>query len=195
MERLCTTAIESERCTAKIACGKFGRYSAIQHFWYNGNKVTLAAESMKGWQSSIFLDEVQGRFDIDVRRPLTGAEKSYLGRKYPHLSETQRVELQERLARFHFSEMVPYYIMRYGFYEGHTDYRADPIAIACIFGFKSIEEIENAFPGKLPGTLVNHYTGQDTAALEAFSGPEHGSHAGGPENNPPGVTAVARPTT
>ncbi len=147
----------------EIACGKWERFSGIQCFWYNGNKVTLGAESMKGWQTSIFLDEVQGRFDIDVRRRLTTAEKSFLRRKYPHLSETQMVELQERLARFHFSEMVPYYIMRYGFYEGHTAYRADPIAIARVFGLKSLEEIENAFPGKLHRTLVNHYTGEDTA--------------------------------
>jgi len=45
--------------------------------------------------------------------------------------------------------MLPYYIMRYGFYEGHTDYRADPIAIAFIFGMRSLEEIEAAFEGRL----------------------------------------------
>ena len=147
----------------EIACGKWGRFSAIQCFWYNGGKVTLRAESMKGWQNSIFQDEVQGRFDIDVQRKLTAKEKAFLGRKYPHLSEMQMAELQERLTRFHFSEMVPYYIMRYGFYEGHTDYRADPIAIARIFGLRSIEEIENAFPGKLPETLADHFTKKNTA--------------------------------
>ena len=69
----------------------------------------------------------------------------------------QTVELQERLSRFHFSEMAPYYIMRYGFYEGHTDYRADPIAIAYIFGLRSLEEIENAFPGRVYATLTDHF--------------------------------------
>jgi len=142
---------------AEIAFGKWGRFSSIQCFFYNGHKVSLRAESMKGWQTSIFLDEVQGRFDIDVRRRLTPAEKSFLRRKYPHLSEMRMVELQGRLSRFHFSEMVPYYIMRYGFYEGHTDYRANPIAIACIFGFKSIEEIESAFPDRLYATLTDHF--------------------------------------
>jgi hypothetical protein len=39
-------------------------------------------------------------------------------------------------------EMHPFYIWRYGFYEGHTAWRSDPIAIAFIFGLKSIEEIE-----------------------------------------------------
>ena len=142
----------------EIQCGKWGRFSGIQCFFYNGNEVTLGAESMKGWQISIFQDEIQGRFDIDVQRILTPAERLFLQEKYAHLSAAQMAELKEKLTRFHFSEMVPYYIMRYGFYEGHTDYRADPIAIACIFGLKSVEEIENAFQGSLYRTLINHFT-------------------------------------
>ena len=145
----------------EIQCGRWGRFSGIQCFFYNGNKVTLRAESMKGWQTSIFQDEIQGRFDIDVQRTLTPAEQIFLQEKYAHLSDTQMMELKEKLTRFHFSEMVPYYIMRYGFYEGHTDYRADPIAIACIFGLKSVEEIENAFRGRLYKTLTNHFTKED----------------------------------
>jgi hypothetical protein len=54
--------------------------------------------------------------------------------------------------------MVPYYIMRYGFYEGHTDYRADPIAIAWIFGLRNIEQIEAAFDGGLYETLTQYFT-------------------------------------
>jgi hypothetical protein len=146
----------------EIECGRWGRFSGIQCFFYNGNKVTLRAESMKGWQISIFQDEIQGRFDIDVQRTLTPAERLFLQEKYAHLSAAQMAELKEKLTRFHFSEMVPYYIMRYGFYEGHTDYRADPIAIACIFGLKSVEEIENAFPGKLHRILITHFTEKDT---------------------------------
>jgi hypothetical protein len=53
--------------------------------------------------------------------------------------------------------MEPYYVMRYGFYEGHTDYRVDPIAIAFIFGLKRLEEIERAFPGELHKTLTSHF--------------------------------------
>jgi hypothetical protein len=67
-------------------------------------------------------------------------------------------ELEQRITRFHFSEMAPYYIMRYGFYEGHTSYRTDPIAIACIFNLKSLEEIENAFQGNLYKRLITHFT-------------------------------------
>ncbi len=142
----------------EIQCGRWGRFSSIQCFFYNGNKVTLRAESMKGWQISIFHDEIQGRFDIDVQRMLTPAERLFLKEKYAHLSAAQMAELKEKLTSFHFSEMVPYYIMRYGFYEGHTDYRADPIAIACIFGLKSVEEIENAFQGNLYKALIHHFT-------------------------------------
>jgi len=67
-------------------------------------------------------------------------------------------EYIKRLAYIHTGEMVPYYIMRYGFYEGHTDFRADPIAIAFIFGLKSLEEIEDVFQGNLYKTLTRHFT-------------------------------------
>jgi len=62
------------------------------------------------------------------------------------------------LTFIHTGEMVPYYIMRYGFYEGHTDYRADPIAIAWLFGLKSLEELDEAFEGKLYEALTAHFT-------------------------------------
>jgi hypothetical protein len=54
--------------------------------------------------------------------------------------------------------MVPFYIMRYGFYEGHTDYRADPIAISLIFGLRSLEKIELAFEGNLYKSLTEHFS-------------------------------------
>jgi len=141
----------------EIQCGRWGRFSGIQCFFYNGNRLTLRAESMKGWQISIFHDEIQGRFDIDVQRMLTPLEQLFLQEKYAHLSAAQMAKLKEKLTSFHFSEMVPYYIMRYGFYEGHTNYRADPIAIAWIFGFKSLEEIDAAFKGKLYDALTQHF--------------------------------------
>jgi len=142
----------------EIERGTFKRFSSIQCFFYNDNQVTLHAESTKGWQISIFQDEIQGTFDISVRRTLRPAENSFLRRRYPDLSDTQLTELQEKLTHLRFSEMLPYYIMGYGFYEGHISFRADPIAIACIFGLRSIEEIENAFPGRLYETLTDHFT-------------------------------------
>jgi hypothetical protein len=63
--------------------------------------------------------------------------------------------LIKKLSDIHTAEMAPYYIMRYGFYEGHTDYRADPIAIAFIFGLRSLDEIESVFKGKLYKILMN----------------------------------------
>jgi hypothetical protein len=63
----------------------------------------------------------------------------------------------EKLTHILMGEMLPFYIMRYGFYEGHTGYRGDPLAIAFIFGLKSLEEIEAAFPGDLPHVLIEHF--------------------------------------
>ena len=39
----------------------------------------------------------------------------------------------------------------------NTEYRADPIAIACLFGLKTTEEIEDAFRGGLHRILINHF--------------------------------------
>jgi hypothetical protein len=60
--------------------------------------------------------------------------------------------------------MVPFYIMRYGFYEGHVGYRADPIAISLIFGLKSLEEIEKTFEGNLHKALTEHFTRENISA-------------------------------
>ena len=118
----------------------------------------MKAESFKGYQVSIFNDEIQGRFEIDIQREFTPEERTFLKDKYSHLSDRQMAVLEEKLSFIHFSEMVPYYIMRYGFYEGHTDYRADPIALAWLFGLKTLEEIEEAFEGKLDQALTQHFT-------------------------------------
>ena len=67
-------------------------------------------------------------------------------------------ELVKRLSHILTGEMEPYYVMRYGFYEGHTDYRVDPVAIAFIFGLRSLEEIEAAFPNRLHEILTGHFT-------------------------------------
>jgi len=90
----------------EIEHGRLRRYTDIQCFFYNDNKITLKADGMKGWQTSIFLDEVQGRFDIDVQRQLISEEKTFLRSKYSHLTDTQLAELEAKLTRFHFSEMV-----------------------------------------------------------------------------------------
>jgi hypothetical protein len=144
----------------EMELGKFGRFSNIKHFFYNGKKVILKAEGTKGWQVSIFQDEIQGKFDLNIRREMSITEKAFLKERYSNLPTHQMSELQNKLSNINFSEMLPYYIMRYGFYEGHTDYRCDPIAIAWIFGFKSLEEIEGTFNGKLYEALTKHFTNQ-----------------------------------
>jgi hypothetical protein len=143
--------------------GALARFSNVQHFLYNGRKISFRAEGTKGWQASIFQDEIQGRFDIDVRRSLAPAEESLLQDRYSRLSQAQMAQMREKLTHLHFSEMAPYYIMRYGFYEGHTIYRAAPLAIACIFGLKTTEEIENAFGGDLYQVVTRHFTAPDAA--------------------------------
>lgn len=143
----------------EIELGKWARYwDNIQYFYYNARKVLLQAHGTKGWQISIFQDEIQGSFDIEICSVLSPEEKELLQDTYSHLSKEQMSDLEDKLSTIHFSEMAPYYIMRYGFYEGHTDYRSDPIAIAFIFGLKSLEEIENVFQGNLHKILLNHFT-------------------------------------
>jgi hypothetical protein len=142
----------------EIELGNWTRfYDNIKFIYYNGNMLNFRASCSKGWQISIFHDEVQGRYNIHIDRSLTDVEKQYLGKKYSHLNIDELAKLKHKLTHLDFSEMLPYYIMRYGFYEGHTDYRCDPIAVAFIFGLKSLEEIDIAFKGNLYNTLTKHY--------------------------------------
>lgn len=136
--------------------GRF--YDNIKHIYYNGNLLDFSVGGSKGWQISIFFDEIQGRHDIHVSRDLSAQEDMYLKKKYSHLDNNEMKILAHKLTSLVFSEMNPYYIMRYGFYEGHTDdYRCDPIAIAFIFGLKSVEEIDSDFSGNLLNALLTHH--------------------------------------
>jgi len=124
---------------------------------YNGKKVFLKALGSKGWQKSLFQDEILGKYQLEMWRELEPEEMAFLSEKYPDLDEGDMMELQKKLSHIHTGEMVPYYVMRYGFYEGHTSYRADPTAIAFIFGLKSLQEIEEAFPERLDEALTEHH--------------------------------------
>ena len=124
---------------------------------YNNRKICLKFYGAKGWQESIFNDEVLGYWQIEIWRELDQEEKSFLSGKYSFLTEEKMAELIGKLSYIHTGEMVPYYIMRYGFYEGHTSYRADPIAIAFIFGLRSLQEIETSFESNLYKILTNHF--------------------------------------
>lgn len=138
--------------------GNWGRfYDNVMHIYYNGNLLNFNASGSKGWQISIFFDEIKGRYNIHIDRELTFQEEQYLKKNYSILSDSKFEELRNKLSILDFSEMLPYYIMSYGFYEGHTSFRCDPAAIAFIFGIRSIEEIDNAVEGNLYNTLINHY--------------------------------------
>jgi hypothetical protein len=131
----------------------------IRHVEYNGGRIRFGeVHPTRGFQESIFDDEIMGAWQINFHRDLTESEKAFLLRKYARLSDEQMAEMIKKLSHILTGEMEPYYVMRYGFYEGHTDYRVDPIAIAFIFALKSLEEIEAAFPGRLYEALTTHFT-------------------------------------
>ena len=120
--------------------------------------LTTSNSFFKTFLQSIFNDNIFGMYHLEMWRELNAAEKEYFSNKYSNLSEEELHGLMKKLSHIHTGEMVPYYAMRYGFYEGHTGYRADPIAIALIYGLKSLEEIEKAFDGNLDKVLTNHFT-------------------------------------
>jgi len=118
----------------------------------------VKVEYTRGGQESIFTDGLDGALAIRVDRELEQRERDYLDRKYSHLNQQQHEDLIKRLSSLFVGEMVMYYAKWYGFYEGHTGWRADPIVIAFIFGMKDLEEIDAAFDGKLYDALTKHFT-------------------------------------
>jgi len=135
-------------------------WNDIEYLLYDGRRVFVDSHGSKGWQESIFADEVLGYFELRMRRELGPEEERYLREAYAHLEEAQLSDLMEGLSSLYTGEMVPFYVMRYGFYEGHTDYRADPIGIASVFGLMSIPEIDAALRGDLYERLTVHYTAE-----------------------------------
>jgi HEAT repeat protein len=129
------------------------RWENIRSFLSNGKTVMVEAGDTKGGQESIFEDGLGGSFGIDIRRGLTAVEDAFLRKRYAHLSREKLAALKEKLAHIQTGEMVPHYIQWYGFYEGHTAWRTDPIVIAFIFGLRSLDEIDSAFPEGLDTLL------------------------------------------
>ncbi len=118
----------------------------VMRIRYRGKAIGLEAWTSSVFQESIFDDEIRGTSAFAVRREPDQEEMGFLASRY---QGSELAAVLVRLCSFRTGEMVPFYIMRYGFYEGHTRYRADPLSIAFIFGLKSVQEIEAAFPGKL----------------------------------------------
>ncbi len=138
-------------------------YQEIEFLLYNGKKIFFVIQGSRGWQDSIFDDEILGQHTLKIWRDLEAGEKEFLKRKYSHLNEERMEELIQDLSLIGTGEMAFYYIMRYGFYEGHTDYRADPIATAFIFGLRSLGDINRAFEGNLYKALNEHFTEESLA--------------------------------
>jgi len=136
--------------------GGWGDVVAVR---YHGHEVGVRWSTTRGWQESIFDDEILGGCHIEISRSLDDAERAFLEAAYPEAA-TGVIDL---LTRVHVGEIAPFYVMRYGFYEGHTDYRAEPLALALIFGLKTVEELEEAFPGRLPGVLTTRFTREEVA--------------------------------
>jgi hypothetical protein len=125
---------------------------------YNGHRVRFRGKPTKCCQESIFRDGIQGTWDMALHRDLSPHERAFLAGRYPRLGESARADLEARLSHLRIGEMNAFYIMRYGFYEGHTMWRADPIAIALIFGLRSAEELADAFGDDLYERLTRHYS-------------------------------------
>ena len=142
---------------------RIGRdWDGVQYVEYNGKRIRFGeVHPTRGFQESIFNDEIMGAWQINFFREPDERERGFLRERYPELDEADMATLVRKLSHILTGEMEPYYVMRYGFYEGHTDYRVDPIAIAFICGLRSLEEIEAAFPGQLHQVLTCRFTRSD----------------------------------
>ena len=136
------------------------RWNMAEHQWNNvtallshGRTVKVEAHDSKGGQRSIFDDGLDGGFRIDIAGTLSDKERAFLATHYPALPPTQIEALVQALTRVQTGELEPHYIMWYGFYEGRTPWRADPITVAFVFGLRTLEQIEAAFPGQLHEVL------------------------------------------
>ncbi len=125
---------------------------------YNGNEVKVEITGSRGWQESIFNDEILGSGHIEIWREINRGEHEFLKVHYGHLSQEQLKELQNMLFYIHTGVMVFFYINRYGFYEGHTEYRVDPVTVSLVFGLRSLEDVHRATGGDLYRYFITHFT-------------------------------------
>ncbi len=128
-------------------------FPAFDFIFYNGHKISIESGGAKGWQTSIFNDGNLGYYWMKISREFTDEEDIFLKEKYSQLSAKQFEILRRNLSEINTGEMIPYYIMRYGFYEGHTAWRADPVAISFIFGLRPLSEIDKLLNKKLCNLL------------------------------------------
>lgn len=125
---------------------------------YRGKKIGYSAPNCRGWQYSLFNDSIQGECHLELRINLSDEERLFIDSRFAYLPNEEKKGMIEKITRLHTGEMAAYYIQYYGFYEGHTDYRADPIRLAFIFGLKSIEELYATFGASLYDQINDHHT-------------------------------------
>lgn len=137
---------------------EFGKYNIdtvtgeelqIDALMYNGREIHSKITGSRGWQESIFKDEILGSGHIEISREPDVNELEFLGENYAYLPADEYQQLKKDLFTIHTGEMVFFYINRYGFYEGHTEYRIDPVTVALIFGIRTIEEVHSSCGGDL----------------------------------------------
>ena len=130
----------------------------LQSVKYNNNLIDIDITGSRGWQESIFNDEILGSGHINIHGSLSGEDNRFLKDHYQDLSRKDLDSLKNMLTNIHTGNMVLYYINRYGFYEGRNEYKPDPLVIAYMFGLKSIEEIHDASGGNLFKYLTTPHT-------------------------------------
>jgi hypothetical protein len=137
--------------------GKGHAWRHFDHFLYNGKKISYEAHFTKGGQLSPFADGIEGAAHVFLKRQMEPGEADFLKARYARLGKDGIEKLAGLLSTLTTGELQPFFIVRYGFYEGHTMWRVDPVAIASIFGLRTLHELEAAFPGRLDEALAAHF--------------------------------------
>ncbi len=133
----------------------------LESAYYNGGEIRFDVLATRGYQESIFDDGIRGSHEIHIEREPTADELAFLKKRYDDPEDPEKLaSLIRRLSVIDTGEMVAFYIQQYGFYEGHTGYRADPITIAFVFGLVPLEKLEATFPGRLDEALREHFVGR-----------------------------------
>ena len=129
----------------------------LNKLFYFNRELSIDLPGSRGWQESIFYDEILGSGHLEVKGKLREEEVRFLKEHYKELTDDEFVHLTQFLSVVHTGDMLPFYVTRYGFYEGHTDYRTDPLAVAFLFGLRTIEEVHKAADGDLYKYFNSHY--------------------------------------
>jgi hypothetical protein len=141
-----------------------GRWNMAAHRWHNvasvishGRTVRVVAGDTKGGQQSIFADGLDGSSWLELNGEMTAAERAFLKTRYPRLAPGEMDALVQSLTCVRSGDMEPFYITWYGFYEGATPWRTDPVALAFVFGLRTLQQIEAAFPGRLYDLMMTRF--------------------------------------